>query len=267
MDVNENSPTENDRPAGRLTDRVVIVTGAGQGVGEGIARRLASEGAAVVIAARRAETGEPVAAAIRDEGGEAVCIVTDVTTRESVEACVASTVHRYGRLDVLVHNAFAGGVASRLEATPPDAWFQMSYTSAWGSFWCAQAAHPHLAASDQGRLILLTSPSGFEGSANIPLYSPVKAAQRAMAKSLAREWGADGITVNCIAPVAETPALAGAFEQVPTLRGAIEARTPLGRIGDPTTDIGGVALFLASADSAYVSGQTIVCDGGSFLGL
>jgi NAD(P)-dependent dehydrogenase (short-subunit alcohol dehydrogenase family) len=267
MDVRGNTFRDAGRDAGRLAGRVVIVTGAGQGVGEGIARRLATEGAAVVIAARRAETGEPVAQSIRDNGGVAVCIVTDVTTRASVEACVASTVEQFGQLDVLVHNAFAGGAASRLEATPPDAWFQMSYTSAWGSFWCAQAAHRHLAESDQGRLILLTSPSGFEGSANIPLYSPAKAAQRAMAKSLAREWGSDGITVNCIAPVAETPALAGAFEQVPTLRGAIEARTPLGRIGDPTTDIGGVALFLASADSAYVSGQTIVCDGGSFLGL
>ena len=145
--------------------------------------------------------------------------------------------------------------------------FQMSRTSAWASFWCAQLAFPHLRASDQGRLILLTSPSGIEGSANIPLYSPSKAAQRAIAKSLAREWGPFGITVNCIAPVAETPALAGAFAQVPTLRGAIEARTPLGRIGDPTLDIGGVASFLAGRDAGYVSGQTIVCDGGSFLGL
>ena len=260
MDVNSN-------PSQRLAGRVAIVTGAGQGVGEGIAMRLASEGASVVIAARRAATGEPVAQAIRESGGVAECIVTDVTTRASIEECVALTVANYGGLDVMVHNAFAGGVASRLEETPPDAWFQMSYTSAWAGFWCAQASFPHLNASDAGRLILVTSPSGVEGSANIPLYSPAKAAQRAMAKSLAREWGPHGITVNCIAPVAETPALAGAFAQVPTLRGAIEARTPLGRIGDPVSDIGGVVAFLAGPDAGYVSGQTIVCDGGSFLGL
>lgn len=250
-----------------LDGRVAIVTGAGQGVGQGIANRLAQLGAHVVIAARRAETGEPAAELIRSHGGSAVCIVTDVTTRASVEACVDETVDRFGALDVMVHNAFAGGQASRLEDTPADAWFQMSRTSAWASFWCAQAAFPHLRESDCGRLVLVTSPSGIEGSANIPLYSPAKASQRAIAKSLAREWGPFGITVNCIAPVAETPALAGAFAQVPTLRGAIEARTPLQRIGDPTTDIGGVVAFLAGLDAGYVTGQTIVCDGGSFLGL
>lgn len=250
-----------------LTGRVAIVTGAGQGVGEGIARRLAAAGASVIVAARRAETGEPVAASLRAAGHDVECVVTDVTRRESIEDCVVTTVARRGRLDIVVHNAFAGGEASRLEQTPPSAWYQMSRTSAWASFWCAQSAFPHLAAHGTGRLILLTSPSALEGSANIPLYSPAKAAQRAMAKSLAREWGPHGITVNCIAPVAETPALSDAFTQVPTLRGAIEARTPLGRIGDPAADIGGVAVFLASDDAGYVSGQTIVCDGGSFLGL
>ena len=166
-----------------------------------------------------------------------------------------------------IWNHTSGGVASSRLATPPEIWFQLSRTAVWASFWCAQAAYPHLRASDQGRLVLITSPSGVEGSANIPLYSPVKAAQRAMAKSLAREWGPDGITANCIAPVAETPALADAFSQVPTLKSAIEARTPLGRIGDPVADIGGVVAFLAGPDAGYVSGQTIVCDGGSFLGL
>jgi NAD(P)-dependent dehydrogenase (short-subunit alcohol dehydrogenase family) len=251
----------------RLDQRVAIVTGAGQGVGEGIARRLAAEGAIVVIAARRPDTGEPAAEAIRALGGQAVCIVTDVTKREPIEACVAETVERFGRLDIMVHNAFTGGVPSRLEATPPKAWHGMSRTAAWASFWCGQVAYPHLQTSPVGRYILITSPSAVEGSANIPLYSPAKAAQRAIAKSLAREWGPDGITVNCIAPVAETPALVMAFEKNPALKAAIHARTPLGRVGDPEADIGSVALFLASDDGSYVTGQTIVCDGGSFLGL
>jgi 3-oxoacyl-[acyl-carrier protein] reductase len=252
-----------------MSGRVAIVTGAGQGVGEGIARRLAAEGAKVVIAARRADTGEPVADSIRAAGGIAECIVTDVTSRDSIEACVAATVERHGGLQVMVHNAFAGAVRHQLQdATIERHWTAMSTTSSWASFWCAQAAYPHLAAAGAaGRLILITSPSGVEGSANIPLYSPAKAAQRAIAKSLAREWGHLGITVNCIAPVAASPALATAFAANPALRDAIEARTPLGRVGDITSDIGSVALFLASDDAAYVTGQTIVCDGGSFLGL
>lgn len=259
----------------RLRERVAIVTGAGQGVGEGIARRLATSGATVVIAARRAATGEPVAASIRSAGGRAECIVTDVSESSSMQNCVDRTVERFGRLDIVVHNAFTGGRPHRLEdADITDHWQDMSRTAVWASLVCARAAFPHLVSASTrplgrgaGRLILVTSPSGVEGSANIPLYSAAKAAQRSIAKSLAREWGPHGITVNCLGPVAGSPALIRAFEKNPSLQSAIEARTPLGRVGDITTDIGSVALFLASDDAAFVTGQTVICDGGSFLGL
>ncbi len=254
---------------GRLHGRTAIVTGAGQGVGEGIARRLAAEGANVVIAARRAETGEPVAESIQALGGSAACIETDITSRASVFTCVTRAVHMFGGLHIMVHNAFRGGVPHRLEDADLERhWKHMSQTGVWAVLHTGQAAWPHLqVAGRHGRFIIVTSPSGVEGSANIPLYSPVKAAERAIAKSLAREWGPSGVTVNCIAPVAASPALLGAFERSPALQDALEARTPLGRVGDPEADIGSVALFLASDDSAYVTGQTIVCDGGSFLGL
>ncbi|MCU1396852.1 MAG: short-chain dehydrogenase [Ilumatobacteraceae bacterium] len=253
----------------RLQGRTAIVTGAGQGVGEGIALRLAAEGANVIVAARRADTGEPVAEAIRARGGSAVCIETDVSSRESVFECVAKTVERFGGLEIVVHNAFRGAIPHRMEDVDLDVhWKHMSETAVWAVLYCGQAAWPHLrAAGNRGRFIILTSPSGVEGSANIALYSPVKAAERALAKSLAREWGSSGVTVNCIGPVAASPALVNAFELSPALRDAIEARTPLGRVGDPESDIGSVALFLASDDSAFVTGQTVMCDGGSFLGL
>jgi 3-oxoacyl-[acyl-carrier protein] reductase len=252
-----------------LTGRTAIVTGAGQGVGEGIARRLAFDGANVVIAARRLSTGGPVAQAIRARGGRAMCIETDVADRSAVEDCVATTLELFGTLEIVVHNAFAGAIPHRLDDANIDrSWERMSRTAVWAVLYLARAAWPHLAAAGaRGRLVVVTSPSALEGSANIPLYSTVKAAERAIVKSLAREWGPLGITANCIAPVAETPALLHAFEQNPVLRAAVEARTPLGRLGDPERDTGAVAAFLAGDDSSYVTGQTIVCDGGSFLGL
>ena len=252
----------------RLTGRTAIVTGAGQGVGRGIAHALALAGANVVVAARRAETGEPVAAEIGERGGEAVCIETDVTRRDAMERCVASTVERYGSLEIMVHNAFRGGTPHRLESVDLDVWEHNSRTAVWGTFYSAALAFPHLRdAGARGRLILLSSPAGVEGSVNLPVYSAVKAAQRSMAKSLSREWGPHGITVNCIAPVAETPALATAFAENPVLKERVEERASLRRIGDAERDIGGVAVFLASDEGGYVTGQTVVCDGGSFMGL
>ena len=253
--------------SGPLDGRVAIVTGAGQGVGRGMALALASAGAAVVIAARRAETGEPVAAEVRDRGVPGICIETDVTDKAAIEACVARTMAELGRLDVMIHNALKAPSPHRIESVDIEQWEDLSSTTVWGSIWCARAAYPHLKGSGRGRLILLTSPAAVEGSAGLPLSAPVKAAQRALAKSLAREWGPDGITVNCIGPVAVTPALDKAFAENPELRPRIEARTPLRRLGDPERDIGGVAVFLASDASSYVTGQTIVCDGGSFTGL
>ncbi len=261
--------TENDVAAPRrLVGRTAIVTGAGQGVGLGIAKRLAAEGANVVIAARRAKTGEPAAEEIRALGGEAVCIVTDVTDRAAVQGCVDQTAERYGGLEIMVHNAVRGAAGvHQIADLDIDRWTGLSQTAVWASFFCAQSASPYLrAAGVRGRLILISSPSGVEGSHTLPLYSPVKAAQRGLAKSLAREWGSVGITVNCIAPVAETPALQSAFLSNPQLKSRLEGRTPLGRIGDPERDTGAVAAFLASDDGSYVTGQTIVVDGGHFMG-
>jgi len=252
-----------------LEGRTAIVTGGGQGVGAGIAIALAAAGSAVVIAARRVETGEPVASAIRDAGGVAVCIETDVSDGAAVQATVDATVARFGGLDIVVHNAYKPTRAHRVEDVDTDEiWTPNAGTAAWGTFYCARAAYPHLRdAGAKGRLILLSSPAGIEGSATRPVYAAVKGAQRAIAKSLAKEWGPDGITVNCIAPVAESPALATAFAADPALRDAVASRTALRRIGDPARDIGPVAVWLAGDGAAYVTGQTIVCDGGSFMGL
>lgn len=250
-----------------LVGKVAIVTGAGGGVGQGIAVAMARQGASVVVAARRTETGEPAAAAIRDEGGEAICLRCDVVSRADVDAVVAATVERYGRLDCMVHNALAStGVPSELQDLADDGIDAMMSTAVRATFSCAQAAYPHLLASG-GSYIIISSAAGVEGSSYLPVYSVVKGAQRGFAKSLAREWGPLGIRVNCIGPVALTPAMEAMYVKNPVLEERLVGRTPLGRVGRPDTDIGPVAVFLASDLAQYVTGQTIMTDGGGFLGL
>ena len=173
----------------------------------------------------------------------------------------------HGRLDIVVHNAVSPpGPPAPVQDVDPDIITAQIATSTTAAHLFARAAHPHLVLSG-GSFILLTSPAGMEGSGNLPIYATVKAAQRGILKSLAREWGADGIRVNAIAPVAWTPALTTATEANPTLQARLEARTPLGRIGDPETDIGPVAVFLASGMARHMTGQTLAVDGGRYLGL
>jgi len=252
---------------GPLAGRAAIVTGAGQGIGEGIARALAAAGAAVVIAARRAENGEPAAAAIRARGHTASFVRCDVTREPDVAAAIEHTLTTHGRLDVVVHNAVSQpGPPAAVQEVDPEVITSQIATSTTAAHLLARAAHPLLAA-DRGSLILLTSPAGMEGSGNLPVYATVKGAQRGLLKSLAREWGPDGIRVNAIAPVAWTPALTTATEANPGLQARLEARTPLGRIGDPESDIGPVAVFLASDMARHMTGQTLAVDGGRYSGL
>lgn len=250
-----------------LAGKVVLVSGAGQGVGEGIARALASAGASVVIAARRAVNGEPVAAAVRDLGGSAVFVRCDVTDEADVHAAVAAAVDCFGGLDAMIHNAVSPpGPPCTLRSVPDDTIAAQIATSTTAAFYCAQASFEHLR-TRRGSLILLTSPAGIEGSGNLPVYAAVKGAQRGLLKSLAREWGPAGVRVNAMAPVARTQSLAAATAANPALEPRLLAGTPLGRIGDPETDVGAVAVFLASGLARHMTGQTLAVDGGRFLGL
>jgi NAD(P)-dependent dehydrogenase (short-subunit alcohol dehydrogenase family) len=253
-------------PHALLDRRTVVVTGAGGGVGRGIALACATHGANVVIAARRTETGDVVAAEIEARGGHARSIRCDVTVREDVDAAVALAVSEFGALDVMVHNALAPvGEPRAIDAVPDDTWQAMLGTAVRASYLCAHAAFPHLEAR-HGSLILLTSAAGVEGSPYLPAYAVAKAAQRGLAKSLAREWGPAGVRVNCIGPVAMTPAMETVAETSPVFTdGLLVGRTPLRRIGDPEPDIGPVAVFLASDLARYMTGQTLMVDGGGFM--
>jgi 3-oxoacyl-[acyl-carrier protein] reductase len=183
-------------------------------------------------------------------------------------AAVAAAVARFGGLDVLVHNATSGRSPEpvALEDASADLWEQHASVSLRGSYYCAQAGFEALCAS-RGHFVLLTSAAGIEGSDTLPLYSTVKASQRGFMKSLAQDWGPHGIQVNAIAPLAVTPALANAYEADPTLEERLSLLSPLGRVGDPVSDIGEAAVLLLSDGARYVTGQTWVVDGGRFMGL
>ena len=191
---------------GRLRGRTAVVTGAGGGIGRGIALALAAEGANVVIAARRLLTGEQTAAMIRAEQGEALALQCDVAEQQQVAATIAAAVAAYGALDIVVHNANASDSAMpiALEAVTDENW-QAQAAVAWdAAFFLAQAAHLHLKESGRGRFIVLGSCFGLHGAAMNPIYAALKGGDRGLVKALAREWGADGITVNAVEPAAAT---------------------------------------------------------------
>lgn len=253
--------------SGVLADRTILVTGAGDGVGRGIALACAAAGAYVVVAARR-ENGAETVGEIEDRGGSASWARCDVTDPAAVDAAVAIAVEERGGLDVVVHNATSrrSSEPARLEEVDADLWNAHASVSLTGAYYCARAALPHLR-ERRGRVILMTSPAGMEGSPTLPVYGVVKAALRGFAKSLAREWAPLGVTVNVLSPLAQTPAMVSAFEKDPELEERLARRVPMGRLGDPEADIGPAVVFLASNGAGYITGQTLAVDGGRFMTL
>ena len=251
---------------GPLAGRGVVVTGAGRGVGRGIALACADAGADVVVAAPR-DNGADTVADIVARGGSATWVRCDVTRPTEVAAAVATAAGRAG-LHAMVHNATSSRSSepTRLEDVDPDLWDDHAAVSLRGAFHAAQASLPELR-RHRGRLILMTSPAGMEGSTMLPVYAIVKAGLRGFAKSLAREWAPHGVTVAVLSPLAETPAMTAACEQDPGLRDRLARRVPLGRLGDPEHDIGPAVVFLAGDGARYITGQTLAVDGGRFLNL
>jgi NAD(P)-dependent dehydrogenase (short-subunit alcohol dehydrogenase family) len=251
---------------GRLAGRVAIVTGAGQGIGRGIARVFAREGASVCVAELKAERGERTAQEIRDAGGRAIAVGADVGRRADVEAMVAETVSRFGAVDVLVNNAHGFGPRAGL-ADIPDEQFDRSWTSGVkGTWWAMSAVRPHMAARGGGRIVNLVSLAAARGDAGLGDYNAAKAGIAALTRTAAREWGPLGITVNAIAPGAWTKRGQDWAARDPAGFARLMASRPLGRLGDPEEDIAPVAVFLASDDGRFVTGEIVHADGGAHLG-
>ena len=261
-----NTPPE----ATLLAGRVALVTGAGAGIGRGIAQALAAAGAHVAVTGRRLSTCEESAQAIKAEGGSALALEADVGDAAAVERAVAATVERFGRLDIVVQNANAGGDSSHpmaLEDVTEADWMRQARVAWDGSLHCARAALPHLKNSSHGRFIVLGSAFGLHGAAMNPVYAALKGGDRGFVKSLAREWGPHGITVNAIEPAAMTEPAEVFFSQNPAVRDAFIRMFPLGRMGQPRDDIGRAVVALCSDLMGYVSGQNLPVDGGLYTAL
>jgi NAD(P)-dependent dehydrogenase (short-subunit alcohol dehydrogenase family) len=254
---------------GRLQDRVAIVTGAGQGIGLGVARAFASEGARVVIANRTLEKGQAAVAEIErdfsDAGAKAVYIETDVSNEASVRTLVAETVRTLGRIDILVNNATPVGGAARLEKMKSEALEDHLRVNYYGAFWGMQAAFPHMKSAGWGRVITMCSLNGVNAHPYTTMYNASKEAVRAMTRTAAVEWARHGITCNIICPAAVTPPWEALVKFDPKSAEEILALNPSGRMGDAEADIGPLAVFLASDESRYITGNTIHADGGGHI--
>ena len=247
---------------GRLDNKVAIVTGAGQGVGEGIALAMAKEGAKIVVAVRNAQTGPAVTQKIGDLGGEAIFAQCDVSLQGDVEKTVNAAAKAFGTVDILVNNAHDTRHlhAPFMETTAEMLHIQL-YSGFMASVWFMQACFPYLKKKG-GRVINMGSGAGVRGEMGLLGYAASKEATRAATRVAAREWGEFGITVNCICPLADSPAMTTYVEHPEMGWNRILPVLPIKRLGACESEIGRTAVFLASADAAFITGHTIHVDGG-----
>lgn len=250
----------------RLLDKVAIVTGAGQGIGRGIARRFAAEGAKVVVAEMNSETGDSTAKELQtDFKTKALFVKTDAGDKDSIQAMVDQSISTFGRIDILVNNAWSGGSHSRLEHKTDANMNHGLKLGLLGVFWAMQAVFPHMRRDGGGRIITMCSLNGVNAHMYTAEYNVAKEGARALTRTAAREWARHNILANIICPAAATPAYEAFRIGSPENAALVLKQNPMGRMGDPEQDIGGVALFLASDDSRYVTGNTIFADGGGHI--
>ncbi len=242
----------------RLDGKIAIVTGGGGGIGGAIARRFAREGAGLAVADIDGAAAKACADGIAAEGGEALALRADVTRKESVQDMIRATLERWGRIDILV-NVAGGAERKRVLAMTAGDWDRVVDMNLKSVFLCSQAALPAMLKQRSGRIVNISSIYGFTGNASRSSYAAAKAGVAAFTKSLALEHAQDGINVNAIAPGRiETPRVRGHYTD--EAWAAASARIPMGRTGTPE-EIAAAALFLASGESNYITGQTLHVNG------
>lgn len=251
---------------GRLQDRVAIVTGAGDGIGRGVARAFSREGARVLVAELNPDAGHQVAEELAAEfGAEAFAVTTDVADETAVRDMVASALGRWGTVDILVNNAWGGGRLSRVEHKTTAQMDHGLRVGLLGPLWAMQASLPVMRDHGRGNIINMCSLNGVNAHIGTTEYNCAKEALRTLTRTAAREWAPYGIVANAICPAAKTAASRAVFASNPELEVMADAANPMGRLGDPESDIAPVAVFLASDDARYLTGNTLFVDGGSHI--
>jgi NAD(P)-dependent dehydrogenase (short-subunit alcohol dehydrogenase family) len=246
---------------GRLDDKVVIVTGSGQGIGEGIALAAAAEGANIVAAGRTLSKVERTAATVEERGRKALALQCDVRDQDQINACVKATIERFGRIDGVVNNAQMVALGPVLEITEKDA--RRTWESGFlGSLWFMQAAYESLKEA-KGAVVNLGTGSALRNDLpGFTLYAGTKEMIRTLTRMAALEWGKDGIRVNVVIPNGMSPGLEMWSQFAPKEYEEFVNTIPLGRVGKLEEDVGRAVAFLLSEDAAYVTGSTLMVDGG-----
>ncbi len=247
-----------------LSSKVAIVTGSSRGIGRAIAERFAEHGAKVVISSRSREACEDVVQAITERGGEAFAHACNIGVQEELESLVTATLERWGGIDILVCNAAVNPHFGPSADTPRDAYDKIMQSNVWSHFWLCNRVLPQMAERGGGSIIIISSVAGMLGSPSIGVYGISKAADMALARNICVEWGAKNIRANCIAPGLIRTDFARALWENPKIHDHVVKSYPLRRIGEPD-EIAGAAVFLAAPSGSFITGQTIVIDGGGMV--
>jgi NAD(P)-dependent dehydrogenase (short-subunit alcohol dehydrogenase family) len=244
-----------------LSGKTAIVTGSSRGIGRAIAEAFALCGAKVVISSRKQDACDGVAAAIRNAGGHAAAIACHVGDKAQLQALVEKTHEVFGGIDILVNNVGANPVLGPLASLSDEAFDRVMANNVKSALWLSNLVLPEMAARKDGAVIFIASIAGLRASEGIAAYGAAKAALMQLARSLACEWGRHNIRVNSIAPGLIKTDFARALWDDEELARRRVAETPLGRLGEPS-DVAGAAVLLASPAGSFMTGQTIIVDGG-----
>ncbi len=246
----------------QLKDKIAIITGASRGIGQAIAATFAAEGATVIIASRKQETLDAVAAEIRATGGAVQTIATHTGNTDQCQNLIQQVVDEFGRVDILVNNAATNPHFGPILTAEASQWQKIFDVNVMGYFWLSKYAAEAMQETGGGKIINVASVAGINPGPMMGVYSVSKAAVIMLTKVLAQELGPYNIQVNAIAPGIIKTRFAEALWSNPQLSKAYTDRTPAGRIGEPD-DVVGAAIYLASGHSSYHSGDVLILDGGN----